>query len=82
MRLGYTGYISNELIEYWDHPKRRSDRSIDVSYRSSKLPAHFGRIGKLKWEIAERFRSAVGSRANLNLDISVGPSDFLSGVEW
>jgi hypothetical protein len=82
IRLGYTGYISNELIETWDHPKRRSDRSIDVSYRSSKLPANFGRIGELKWKIAERFRSAVDSRANLNLDISVGSSDFLPGVEW
>lgn len=82
VKLGYTGYISDEWIKMWKFPKDYSKRSIDVSYRASKLPPNFGSIGQLKWEIADRFLNAVGSSHNLMLDISVNPKDMIAGLKW
>jgi hypothetical protein len=80
--LGYTGYISNNWIEAWKTPKPHNSRKIDVSYRASKLPACFGSMGKIKWQIADRFKEAIGEDSDLNLDISIDPSDLIAGKAW
>lgn len=82
IRLGYTGYISEEWIDFWKSPKLIEQRSIDVSYRASKLSANFGSLGQLKWEIAERFIKAIEGLNNMNLDISIDPNDWIPGIHW
>lgn len=82
IRLGYTGYISESWIEAWKKPKEHSHRTIDVSYRASKLPANFGRIGQLKWKIANDFIAALDKSIGLVNDISVDSRDLIPGDSW
>jgi len=82
IKLGYTGYISENWINSWRFPKEFETRKIDVSYRANKLPANFGSLGQLKWEIADRFINALGNNSNLNLDISIDPKKMIPGSEW
>lgn len=82
IKLGYTGYISKNWIDAWHDPKSYAQRSIDVSYRASKLPANFGSLGQLKWEIAGRFTSAVANHQDIKLDISIDPKDMIAGDAW
>jgi hypothetical protein len=82
IKLGYTGYVSAEWIDSWKTPRDATLRDIDVSYRASKLPANFGSLGQLKWEIAERFLDATKEITHLRLDISVDPKDMIPGPKW
>ncbi len=81
VRLGYTGYISESWIDTWQNPKPHNQRSIDVSYRASKLPANFGSLGRLKSDIALRFLNLI-PLGKLCLDISVDSKDMIPGNQW
>lgn len=81
VRLGYTGYISDSWIVAWKNPKPHSQRSVDVSYRASKLPANFGSLGRLKSDIAHRFLNLIPS-GKMRLDISVETNDMIPGSQW
>jgi hypothetical protein len=83
IKLGYTSYISDYWIDYWQEPKPFAERRIDVSYRAGKLPPNFGRIGKTKGTIGDTFKSKI-SDFNLNvcLDISTDYNDFIAGSQW
>lgn len=82
VRLGYTGYISQDWIDSWKSPRPIDLRKIDVGYRATVLPANFGRLGQLKWEIAHRFLKAVGETREIKLNISVDPKDRIPGKKW
>lgn len=82
IRLGYTGYISDEWLRTWKNPKSIDDRPIDVSYRATKLPAYFGRIGQLKSDIARIFLDRFPESSNRELDISTDPRAAIPGVAW
>ena len=82
IKLGYTGYISDSWINLWQSPKLQQQREIDVSYRARKLPANFGSLGRLKWQIADLFLESVKDDSTLNLDISINPKDIISGDSW
>lgn len=82
IKLGYTGYISQEWIDAWAAVRSHESRKIDVSYRASRLLASFGRLGQLKWEIADRFKQAANAKSKLKLDISVDPKDMIPGSKW
>lgn len=82
LRLGYTGYVADEWIDSWRSAKPHEVRSIDVSYRASRLPANFGRLGFLKSDIARRFTEAIVRFGDLRLDISVDPKDMIPGSAW
>lgn len=82
IKLGYTGYVSDEWIKSWIAPKPHSERSIDISYRANFLPANFGSIGHLKGDIADRFVSSLPCNHNLKIDISVEPKDLIPGSNW
>ena len=79
--LGYTGYISPDLINRRLETKPYEKRSIDVSYRASKLPANFGRMGYLKGDIGRQFQEAFKNE-KLIMDISVRPEDTIPGSLW
>jgi hypothetical protein len=81
LRLGFTGYISDALIERWKTPRPLLERPIDVSYRTVRMPAHIGRVGLTKWAIGPRFVTAVQHR-ELVVDISVDPKDAIVGERW
>jgi hypothetical protein len=81
IRLGYTGYISDDWLKKWKNPKSYDDRTIDVSYRASNLPANFGSLGYLKGQIGHLFVKEVKGQ-NLILDISTDPNDMIPGNEW
>ena len=57
-------------------------REIDVGYRAANLPPQFGRLGRTKSEIGQRFVQALGVDHGLRLDISIDPRDVLSGDRW
>lgn len=81
MQLGYTGYVSDTMINRWKLPKPIHERTIDVSYRAAKLPPNYGSIGYLKRNIGERFceRALV---EGFTLDISTDPKDTIIGAKW
>ncbi len=81
IKKAFTGYISNDLIKKWKTPKKHHLRTIDVSYRASKLPANFGSVGNIKSEIASTFINKARDY-NLNLDISVEEKDMIPGKNW
>lgn len=79
IRLGYTGYIDETLI---DRPtKAFRTRTIDIGYRAKKLPPYFGRVGQTKWTIG-RDVAQLGRQAGLNIDIRLGDASTLYGDDW
>lgn len=81
LRLGYTGYVSDVRIQRWQQPKAWASRPIDVTYRSSLMPFHLGRIGVIKSTIGERFRS-VAEGQGFTMDLSVDSRDVIVGTRW
>lgn len=79
IRLGYTGYIDEEIIKI--APKPFASRAIDVGYRARKLPPYFGRIGEIKGAIGEAF-SRRAKFFSLKTDIVVGDAGTLLGQSW
>jgi hypothetical protein len=82
IKLGYTGYISNRWIDKWTNTKCFDSREVDISYRASKLPANFGRLGQLKSEISDLFCGAISASTTLKLDISNHEKDMIPGFGW
>jgi hypothetical protein len=79
---GLTGYIDDAdigLMRKFALPFRQ--RKIDVGYRAKALPAYFGRLGRIKSELGDHFRSRMQGR-DLKLDISTDPQDVLVGDTW
>lgn len=79
---GLTGYIDDAdvaLMRRFSIPFRQ--RKIDVGYRARALPAYFGRLGRMKSELGDHFRSGMNGR-DLVLDISTQPRDVLVGDAW
>ena len=70
-----TGYVPEQLLRQSVLPV--SERSIDVGYRTRRMPFWLGRLGHEKWFIAEEFKRHASS-INLNLDLfdPGGVSDF------
>jgi hypothetical protein len=81
LELGYTGYISNELIKRAANPLELSKRNLDVCYRASNLRPNFGRLGAIKSDIAHLFLEATKS-FELKYDISVDTNDIIPGEKW
>jgi len=81
IKLGYTGYISDAWLKMWKDPKPHCARTIDISYRASRLSANFGSLGVLKSEIADKFVNALPDN-NLRLNISIDPKDMIPGKKW
>ncbi|WP_071870998.1 hypothetical protein [Atopomonas hussainii] len=79
IRLGYTGYVDESLIDRPTVPFE--SRSIDIGYRAKKLPPYFGRIGEVKWTIG-RDVERLSRQTELNVDIVLGDHGTLLGEEW
>jgi hypothetical protein len=79
IRLGYTGYIDESLINIPTKPFQQ--RKIDIGYRAKKLPPYFGRIGQAKWTIG-RDVARLAKNKELNVDIELGDKGALFGEKW
>jgi hypothetical protein len=79
IKLGYTGYLDEDLIGY--RKTSFSDRVIDIGYRARKLPPYFGRLGQTKWTIG-RDVDRYAKSAGLKTDIVLGASGELVGLDW
>ena len=79
IRLGYTGYVDESLIDRSTTPFHA--RKIDIGYRAKRLPPHFGRTGETKWAIG-RDVAMLGRQAGLNVDIELGDAGTLYGDKW
>jgi hypothetical protein len=74
-----TGYVPKNLLgRIVPAP---SDRPIDLGYRSRRLDAHLGRLGKEKSEIADRV-VADAPKYGIVTDISCREQDRLYGTAW
>lgn len=74
-----TGYVPERLLTQSVLPV--SQRSIDVGYRTRKMPFWLGRLGHEKWFIAQEFTRRA-SETNLKLDLSTKEGDRLYGDAW
>lgn len=81
IRLAYTGYITDDMIESWKAPRPSRLRSIDVSYRTHDSDHLRCGVRNLKYAIAARFSRAVAGE-NLKIDISSRREDLIPGVRW
>ncbi|HYW56840.1 MAG TPA: hypothetical protein VE934_07760 [Polaromonas sp.] len=79
IRLGYTGYIDEDLMDV--KPKPFDIRPIDVGYRARKLLPYFGRVGEIKWTIGRDFAKKAQD-ARLVTDIVIGEQGTLLGEAW
>jgi hypothetical protein len=76
-----TGYVSTELVNR-EVPKIK-DRSIDIGYRTRKMPYWLGRLGYEKWLIAKEFKKqALELDTDLILDLSYNEGERLYGEAW
>jgi hypothetical protein len=77
-----TGYLDEHTLARIDRPARTPDnRPIMVGYRAWSAPPWLGRHGRLKVDVADRFRQASVARG-LTVDISTSPHDTLLGDDW
>lgn len=79
IKLGYTGYINETLINMERRPFEQ--RSIDIGYRARKLLPYFGCIGEVKWTIGRDVEIACINKS-MELDIKLGEAGYLSGNQW
>ncbi len=81
LKLGYTGFISEEMINRWCYPKSIEQRKIDVSYRVSNWGRNFGFIGNIKTVIGDLFFDKVKD-LGFHLDLSSHAKDMIPGHAW
>lgn len=81
LALGYTGYITNDLISRSKVLHDISKRKVDVCYRAIKLLPNFGSLGMMKSEIASLFSKATENH-NLIKDVSTETKDVIPGLKW
>lgn len=80
---GLTGYLDDAEVERIERIAEEvgDDRDIDVGYRAWHAEPWLGRHGRLKVDIAERFRDEA-PKHGLNVDISTDGSGVLLGDDW
>jgi hypothetical protein len=74
-----TGYVSERLLKFPVLPV--ADRSIDVGYRTRKMPYWLGRLGHEKWFISHEFQRRA-EHIGLKLDLSTREGERLYGDAW
>lgn len=82
LRLGFTGYILKSQLKDLSKTKRWEERSIDVSYRTSRLPPNFGALGHLKSDIINLFKQKLPTNHELVLSLSTRAEDRIGGHAW
>jgi hypothetical protein len=81
IELGYTGYIDNDFFDLKNKVMPFEKRKVDICYRARKLPPYFGKIGELKWRIADIVKEKT-KKYDLITDISYREKDTIIGKKW
>ena len=79
--LGYTGYITPEILVQSTSPKARRHRKTDISYRASGKPSFPNKLATLKAQIGDIFLENFVDEP-MSTDISSKSSSFISGAAW
>jgi hypothetical protein len=79
--LGYTGYITPEILAQSVSPKPRKLRTIDISYRASGKPTFPNKLATIKAQIGDIFLENFLDQS-WSLDISSKSTSFISGTSW
>lgn len=74
-----TGYVPKNFVH--SNVPAIKERTIDVSYRTRRMPFWLGELGKDKWYISEEFSRRCKS-LDLRLNLSVDEADRIYGNEW
>jgi hypothetical protein len=78
-----TGYIDEKTLRKIEklNKKNKVKRFIDIGYRAQRTPFWLGRLGSLKWKIADEFNRKT-SQQNIVVDISTRDEDTFFGLDW
>lgn len=83
IKLGYTGYVADKMIDSRKTPKPFELRKVDVCYRVRDVEFICGKLGQIKRNIGEIFQKEIERVGEtLTLDISSRPEDTLYGEKW
>lgn len=77
----YTGYLPSGLAEITAGRLPLAKRPIPLGYRGRRLPARYGKLGHLKYEIGKQFKIACEARG-IPCDISMQEEDRIYGGDW
>lgn len=76
------GYIDEKtVLEYQKKIEPIAERKWDIVYRARRLPAWFGKAGRVKYRIAE-IVNAGARKKGFCVDISTRSEDTISGSMW
>lgn len=81
IKLGYTGYITTEMLSRIGKKKSAISRKYDLTYRASGKPTFPNKLATLKANIGNIFTQNI-YEPNLNMDIASGQSSMISGAAW
>lgn len=78
----FTGYVDERAVEMQSKfYKKHTLRPVDLGYRARKVPYWVGRFGLMKWQITDKFSSAlIDSR--LKYDLSNDENAVFYGKDW
>ena len=74
-----TGYVPERLLGI--STPAIADRSVDIGYRSRKLPFWLGQLAVEKWQIVDRIKEYTKGY-DLKLDVSYDETDRIYGRNW
>lgn len=80
--VGFTGYITDAWINRWMHPKPRSLRKWDITYRTHNHSPIQCELQHVKFAIAHRFQQAIKEDSQLRTSISSDSRDHIPGSAW
>jgi len=81
MKLGFTGYITPEMLVKSNQVKSVAERKYDVTYRASGQPSFPNKLATLKANIGDIFLANMQLDA-FNVDIASGKKSMISGSQW
>lgn len=82
IRHTLTGYVDDDFVKLARKiEKPFAERTVDIGYRTRRLPFHFGRGAQEKTDIAEGAMARLNG-SNLVLDIKTGTEHRIHGTDW
>ncbi len=81
LKLGFTGYITPEMLTRSAHVKSTASRQYDVTYRASGKPSFPNKLANVKASLGNIFLDNIDA-SSFNFNIAAGKSAMISGSAW